>query len=265
MYAPTDLFRIARIGAARRLIRTVVEHCCLEAEAKAPGRRTRLSSWTKSASGARDTLDQPDVGEPWEGIGIALNWAIWLAFVAEVVIMLRVVPDRRQWLRDHPLDLAIVFLTPPFLPPALQAARVFRLLRLLRLVRAGTLARNVFTTEGVRDAGVLTLLAVLGGGAAFAAVDKDENLSAWDGMWWAVQTVTTVGYGEPAVTTDGGRIIGICLMITGIGFVAVLTAAAAERFVRGRREEDERARRERRAIEARLDRIIERLDALDKG
>lgn len=109
-------------------------------------------------------LEYSDAGQPWEAIGVALNWSIWLAFVAEVVIMLRVVPDRGRWLRDHPLDLAIVVLTQPFLPAALQAARVFRLLRLLRLVRAGTLARRVFSTEGVRDAAVLTLMAVLGGG-----------------------------------------------------------------------------------------------------
>lgn len=209
-------------------------------------------------------LDAPGVGEPWRSIGIALNWAIWTAFLAEVVIMLRVVPDRKRWLRDHPLDLAIVILTPPFLPPALQSARLFRLLRLLRLVRAGTLARRVFSTEGVRDAAVLTLLAVLAGGAAFAAVEKNPHVSAWDGVWWAIQTVTTVGYGEPAVTTDGGRIIGICLMITGIGFVAVLTAAAADRFVRKRQEDEERAREERRAITGRLDDIIARLDALER-
>ena len=60
-------------------------------------------------------------------------------------------------------------LTPPFLPPALQATRVFRLLRLLRLARAGSLARRVFSTEGVRDASVLALFAIVGGGAAFAA------------------------------------------------------------------------------------------------
>jgi voltage-gated potassium channel len=182
---------------------------------------------------------------------------IWLAFVAEVVIMLRVVPDRARWLRDHPLDLAIVIFTPPFLPASLQAARIFRLLRLLRLLKAGVLARRVFSTEGVRDAAVLTLIAVLGGGAAFAALEKDQDLSAWDGVWWAITTVTTVGYGDPPVTTDGGRIIAICLMVSGIGFVAVLTAAAAERFVRSRRERE-------RAIEARLDQIIARLDALER-
>jgi voltage-gated potassium channel len=197
------------------------------------------------------------VGQPWETVGVALNWAIWLAFAAEVAIMLRVVPDRGRWLRDHPLDLAIVILTltPPFLPPALQSARVFRLLRLLRLVRAGTLARHVFSTQGVRDAAVLTLLAVLGGGAAFAAVEQD--VSAWDGVWWAITTVTTVGYGDVAVSTDGGRIIGICLMITGIGFVAVLTAAAADRFVRQRGEEQ-------RAIQYQLAEILRRLDSLER-
>jgi voltage-gated potassium channel len=219
-------------------------------------------------------LDYADQQEPWHAIGIALNWTIWLAFVAEVVIMLRVVPDRGRWLREHPLDLAIVILTPPFLPPALQAARVFRLLRLLRLVRAGSLARRVFSTEGVRDASVLALFAVLGGGAAFAAVEnQDPPLSAWDGVWWAITTVTTVGYGTPEVTTDGGRIIAIGLMFTGIGLVAVFTAAAAERFVRSRRAEEqareerraieERAQQQRRAIEERLDQIIARLDSLE--
>lgn len=128
-------------------------------------------------------LEYGDAGQPWEAIGIALNWAIWLAFVAEVVIMLRVVPDRGRWLRDHPLDLAIVIFTPPFLPASLQAARVFRLLRLLPLLKAGVLTRRVFSTEGVRDAAVLTLIAVLGGGAAFAAFEKDQDLSAWDGVW----------------------------------------------------------------------------------
>jgi hypothetical protein len=64
------------------------------------------------------------------------NWLIWLVFAAELVVLLAVAPDRWRWLRGHPLDVAIVVLTPPVLPPGLQALRVLCLLRLLRLVRA---------------------------------------------------------------------------------------------------------------------------------
>ena len=111
-------------------------------------------------------IEQSSPAQPWPTVGTVLNWTTWAAFVAEVVLMLYVVPDRGRWLREHPLDLAIVVLTPPFLPASLQALRVFRLLRLLRLVRAATLARRLLSTEGVRDAGVLALVTVLGGGAA---------------------------------------------------------------------------------------------------
>ena len=68
--------------------------------------------------------------------------------------MLYVVPDKKLWLRQHPLEVAIVLVTPPFLPPSLEAARVFRLLRLLVLVRAAVLARRLFSLEGLRDAAV---------------------------------------------------------------------------------------------------------------
>jgi voltage-gated potassium channel len=202
-------------------------------------------------------IEQSSIGQPWDTIATVLNWTIWLAFVAELVIMLRVAPDRWKWLRDHPLDVAIVVLTPPFLPASLQAARAFRLLRLLRLLKAGLLVRRLLSTEGVRDAAVLALLAVLGGGAAFASVEKDQALSAWDGVWWAVTTVTTVGYGDISPTTDAGRVIAMAVMIVGIGFVAILTAAAAERFTRNRREEE-------RHISAQLDEIIARLDEMKR-
>jgi voltage-gated potassium channel len=203
-------------------------------------------------------IEQSSLGEPWDTIGHVLNWLIWLAFVAEIVIMLRVVDERGAWLRSHPLDIAIVVLTPPFLPATLQAARVFRLFRLLRLLKAGVLARRLLTTEGVKDAAVLALLTILGGGAAFAAIEKDQGLSAWEGVWWAATTVTTVGYGDITPQTTTGRMIAILIMLVGIGFVAILTAAAAERFMRGQREEDHRMREQ-------LEQLSARLDALESG
>jgi voltage-gated potassium channel len=202
-------------------------------------------------------IEESDAGAPWDAIATALNWATWLTFLAEVVLMLAVVPDRWRWLRTHPLDLAIVILTPPFLPASLQAARLLRLVRLLALVRGAVVLRRLLSTEGVRDAAVLALLTVLGGGAAYAAVEPTPDgsqLSSWDGVWWAITTVTTVGYGDTFPVTTTGRILAVIVMFVGIGFVAVLTAAAAERFMRTDRRELE-------AVERRLEEISKRLDA----
>ena len=206
-------------------------------------------------------LEQSSLGEPWDTLATVLNRTIWTAFLIEIVVMLRVVDDRGRWIREHPLEMAIIVLTPPFLPAGLQAARVFRLLRLLRLLRLGLLTRRLLSTEGVRDAAVLAAMTVLGGGAAYAAVEKAQHLSAWDGVWWAIVTVTTVGYGDTYPDTTAGRLIAIGVMFVGIGFIAILTAAAAERFLRAQRAE----RGEFDALERRLDEIIDRLDALDSG
>jgi voltage-gated potassium channel len=160
--------------------------------------------------------------------------------------------EHRRWLREHPLQLAIVILTPPFLPATLHAAPAFRLLRLTKL------ARGLFSTEGVRDAGVLASMTILAGGAGYAAVEKGQHLSAWDGTWWAINVVTTVGYGDKP-TTDAGRVIAIAIMVVGIGFIAILTAAAAERFLR-RPNADAAALA---AVEQRLEDVLRRLDAMN--
>jgi voltage-gated potassium channel len=204
-------------------------------------------------------IEQSSVDEPWDTLASVLNWTIWTAFLAEAILMLTVVDNRWAWVREHPLEVAIVILTPPFLPAALQATRVFRLLRLLRLLRLGLLTRRLLSTEGVRDAAVLAAMTVLGGGAAYSAVEKAQHLSVWDGVWWAIVTVTTVGYGDTFPETDAGRIIAIAVMFVGIGFIAILTASAAERFLRQQQAE----RRELEGIERRLDEIVSRLDAMD--
>jgi voltage-gated potassium channel len=207
-------------------------------------------------------IEQSSAGEPLDTIATVLNWTIWLAFAAEIVLMLSVVDDRWRWVREHPLEVAIVLLTPPLLPASMQAARVIRLLRLLRLLKLAKLARRLLSTEGVRDAAVLALLSVLGGGAAFAAIEKTDarggTLSAWDGVWWAMTTVTTVGYGDYAPQTHAGRLLAIAVMLVGIGFVAILTAAAAERFMRSRQE----AEAERAELRDQLDEVLRRLDKL---
>jgi voltage-gated potassium channel len=179
-------------------------------------------------------IEQAETSDSVKKLAGIANWAIWLVFLAEVVFMLAIVPNRRRWLLDNPLDVAIVVLTPPFLPAGLQALRVFRLLRLLRLLRVLQAVRRLFSPKGLQWALLVGLLTIFIGGAAFAAVEKgpNENVSnTWDGIWWAVCTMTTVGYGDIGPMTDSGRVLAIVVMLIGIGVVTLLIGATAERFV----------------------------------
>jgi voltage-gated potassium channel len=53
-----------------------------------------------------------------------------------------------------------------------------------------------------------------------------------DGLWWAVTTVTTVGYGDRFPTTSTGRVLAVCLMLVGISLMGVITASVAAWFVK---------------------------------
>jgi voltage-gated potassium channel len=174
-------------------------------------------------------IQESSWGEPWPTVADILNWGTWLAFLIEVVVMLIVVPDRRRWLRDHPIDVIVTVLSPPVLPDVFAAARMLRLARVLRLLRLAPLARRVFTLTGLRYAALLTLLTVLLAGTAFAAVEGQPD--EWDGVWWAVTTMATVGYGDVVPRTDAGRVIGMFVMIVGIGFLTLLIGAVADRFL----------------------------------
>lgn len=179
-------------------------------------------------------IEESDTSAAVKTVGHVLNWLIWLAFLAELVVMLRVVDHRREWLRRHPVELAVILLTPPFLPAGLAAVRLLRLVRLLVLIRA---LRTISPIEGLRYIAVLGVLTIVAGGTAFASLEEDA--SQWDGIWWAIVTMATVGYGDVYPVTDGGRIIGIGVMLTGIAFLTVLVGAVAERFASPAAEEVE--------------------------
>lgn len=169
-------------------------------------------------------------GGTLENVAIALNWITWTAFLIEFVVMLAVVPDRWAWIRRRPLDLVIVFLTPPVLPAGLQSLRVLRLLRLLRLFRLAQLSREVFSLEGVRYAALLAVLTVVGGAALFDAFEQRQGLDFWDDLYWTITTMTTLGSNiQP--TTTGSEIVSTVVLLVGIGFVALLTGSFAQRFL----------------------------------
>lgn len=216
-------------------------------------------------------IEQSSAGDAWKGIASVTNWVIWIAFAVEMVVMLAVVRDRWAWVRSHLLEVTVVILTPPFLPSSFQALRALRLLRLVRLLRVARYARRAFSLEGVRYAAILAGLTAIGGGYFYSLAEsaQDPAPSVWDGTWWAVSTMTTVGYGDEFPVTDVGRVLAMALMLVGIGFIAILTGAIAERFLAAQIEEtQEEIRDEVEQAEgdvlAELREITERLQALER-
>jgi voltage-gated potassium channel len=68
-------------------------------------------------------------------------------------------------------------------------------------------------------------------GIVMRLVDKQDFGNVWLGLWWAVQTVTTVGYGDVVPKDTSGRVVAAVLMLTGIGFVTVVTAVITAAFL----------------------------------
>lgn len=109
-----------------------------------------------------------------------------------------------------------------------------------------------------------TAVVVAGSGILIWALDHEEYPNIWVGMWWALQTVTTVGYGDVSPTKPSGRIIATFVMLYGVAFVTIFVAAITSIFVaraaaeRGIAEDQAEQR-----IEAKLDVIDDRLGRLE--
>lgn len=108
---------------------------------------------------------------------------------------------------------------------------------------------------------VLWLAAVVIWGVAEHLLDEDTFPTVWLGMWWALQTVTTVGYGDVVPQSDVGRALATVLLLGGLAFLSVVTAVITSSFV---------ARRQRELMDAaddptiaQLQRLHERLDGIE--
>lgn len=171
---------------------------------------------------------------PGQGAAVTVvNIAIWVVFAVDYLARLYLALRRWEFARTHVLDLLVI---------ALPMLRPLRALRLLRLARLGSIA-GVLQQRGQRSlharvgAYVAVSVVVALGLASVAMVDAERDAananikSLPDALWWAVTTVTTVGYGDRYPTTTTGRLIAVGLMVVGIALLGVVTATIAAWFV----------------------------------
>ncbi len=164
-----------------------------------------------------------DLASRWVWACLAVSWVTWVAFAVDYVARLLLSRNRRNFVRRNLIDLAVVLL--PLLRP-LRLLRLVQLLKVLNRAAGSSLRGRVAVYVGGSTALILFV-------AALAVLDAEQehpgaNLTSFgDALWWAVTTVTTVGYGEHYPITATGRAVAVGLMLCGIALLGVVTASVA--------------------------------------
>ena len=185
--------------------------------------------------------------EPVDEVLSIMDSVTGLVFLVDFVIRLVIAPRKAHYiLTGGILDL-------------LSGIPTFPILRLLRLPRLIVTARKIKhqTPEEVRDEArnrlaestlLLTLFVVLlvitiGSSAVVSIESRSPNANIHtgsDAVWWAVVTMSTVGYGNYYPVTDPGRVIGALMMVVGVSVFSVLTSYIASTVIslRGKRDDE---------------------------
>ena len=186
-----------------------------------------------------------------------VEYFIVATFAAELLVKLAVASDRVRFLRTHWIDVLIVVV--PFLRP-LRVLRVARLVPfLVRAVRGLGRILGPYRGAYVLVVGVLAvfmssvLMVLFERGAAGGQIND-----LGDALWWAVETVATVGYGDVVPVTAEGKAVAVFLMLVGIALFGMLTASVAAYFVEDTAQREQRE--EIRRLSERLGRIEARLE-----
>jgi voltage-gated potassium channel len=106
-----------------------------------------------------------------------------------------------------------------------------------------------------------TFVLTVAGGLGAWLVDRRDFDGVGDALWWAMQTVTTVGYGDVVPEHLAGRLIGVVLMLQGIALLTVITASVSATLI----EQARRRRQQPDAVLAKLEQIESRLEAIEHG
>lgn len=155
-----------------------------------------------------------------------LQWITWAIFALDYGAQFLLADRRGRWFFRHLRDLAVIVL------PMLRPLRLLRLVTVLSVVNrhATVTFRGRVATYVV---GAATLLSFV---AALAVLDAERGAASstiqtfGDAWWWAITTMTTVGYGDRFPITTTGRFVAVGLMIGGIALLGTVTATLASWF-----------------------------------
>jgi voltage-gated potassium channel len=162
---------------------------------------------------------------------VATLFVLWAVLLVEYLVRLVVTPDRRGYLKRRWVEPATVVV------PVFQGWHLIGIEKMSLLLHEAELRVEVILKHHSLFRVLIAALATLVLGAwlvlLFERNAKGSNIHDYpDALWWAIVTVTTVGYGDRFPVTAGGRIVAVILMLVGIGLIGVLTATVASVFIK---------------------------------
>jgi len=245
---PSSIERIQRL---ERLERERLE----EKDRKEEDRRQRIAG-AKPSGGRHDLVDRIEqatkypmalLGVAWMVIGIIVLttdvngsastalvgalFVLWAVLLVEYLVRLVVSPDRRSYLKRRWVEPATV-VVPPF-----QGWHIIGIEKMSLLLHEGELRVEAILKHHGLFRVLIAAAATLVTGSwlvlLFEENAKGSNIHDYPGaLWWAIVTVTTVGYGDKFPVTGGGKAVAVVLMLVGIGLIGVLTATVASVFIK---------------------------------
>lgn len=190
-----------------------------------------------------------------------LDWLIWLVFVCEMLVLTHLVKNVHRYIRGNWLNILIIIFAFPVLWDYTSSYVAFiRYLRLLVLLRLTSVQLQYVFRILKRNNFGMTMMAffivtILSG--IFASY-LDPHLSPpWKGIWWAWETITTVGYGDIVPHTATAKAFAMLLMVMGVCLVSVVAANFAA-FLLG----DTAKQQDIKILSSQLTQLEEKLDMI---
>ena len=193
----------------------------------------------------------PNLSTTWQTVLKYTEIVIVLIFTIEYIIRISLCRPRLKYVFSFYGLIDLIAILPFFLATGIdiKSVRAFRLLRLLRFVKLlkynAAIRRLKEALNDAKDelilsglvAGILLYLASIGIYYFEGEAQPDSFGSVFHSMWWAVCSLTTVGYGDVKPITVGGKIFTGVVLIIGVGIVAMPTAILASSFNNAKKKE----------------------------
>lgn len=173
-------------------------------------------------------------GRELTGFSHTLHFAIWLLFIIETVLLSTLCDQKLRYLRGNWLNLVIILTGTPLLFDAVEFGAALRILRFSVLfslfIHVIDHVKHLLSRNTLSATLIGTAIVIIIAGFMMAAIDPGIATPE-EGVWWALVTVTTVGYGDIVPTTTTGRVFASLLIFIGLGLLSLLTATIAAALI----------------------------------